>query len=123
MAAMMLYAVMQGMPMKQMVRYARVPATASAGVDMMAVMGPSSPASSPASAAESTRNSTAPLPMVLPARRFSPAPTAWPMPTVIPIASPTSMTVTMCMTWLPMDTAIVPATPSNWPMMSRSAMP
>ena len=48
---MMLYAVMQGMPIKQMVRYARVPATASAGVDMMAVMGPTSAASSAASAA------------------------------------------------------------------------
>ena len=33
------------------------------------------------------------------------------------------MTVSMCMTWLPMDTAVVLATPSYWPMMNRSAMP
>ena len=45
------------------------------------------------------------------------------MVTVEPMASPTSMTVIMCMTWLPTETAVVLATPSNWPMMNRSAMP
>ena len=40
-----------------------------------------------------------------------------------PIARPTSMTVSMCITCEPMETAVVLATPSNWPMMKRSAMP
>ena len=39
------------------------------------------------------------------------------------MASPTSMTVIMCMTCEPTDTAVVLATPSNWPTMNRSAMP
>ena len=33
------------------------------------------------------------------------------------------MTVTMCMTWLPIETAVMLAAPWNWPMMKRSAMP
>lgn len=39
------------------------------------------------------------------------------------MASPTSMTVSMCMTCEPMETAVVAATPSYWPTMNRSAMP
>ena len=53
----------------------------------------------------------------------SPAPTACPMETVEPMASPTIITVSMCMTWDPTDTAVVPETPSNCPMMNRSAIP
>ena len=45
------------------------------------------------------------------------------MPTVTPMARPTIITVTMCMIWLPMDTAVMLAVPSNWPMMNKSAMP
>ena len=41
----------------------------------------------------------------------------------IPMASPTIMTVSICITWEPMDTAVVLATPSNWPMINRSAIP
>ena len=63
------------------------------------------------------------LPMLRAARFMSRAPTAWPMETVEPMARPTIMTVSMCITWEPTDTAVVLATPSNWPMMKRSAMP
>ena len=45
------------------------------------------------------------------------------MLTVDPMARPTIMTVIICMTWLPMETAVVPATPSNCPIIKRSAMP
>ena len=45
------------------------------------------------------------------------------MATVAPTESPTIMTVSMCMTWLPMDTAVMAAAPSYWPMMKRSARP
>ena len=56
-----------------------------------------------------------------PARSFPP--TARAMDTVEPMARPTIITVSMCITWEPTDTAVVLATPSNWPMMNRSAMP
>lgn len=68
-------------------------------------------------------NSDTVLPMAAVACLWSPAPVARAMHTVVPMARPTIMTVIMCMTWLPMDTAVVLATPSNWPMMNRSAMP
>ena len=45
------------------------------------------------------------------------------METVAPIAKPTSMTVSICMTWEPTDTAVVAATGANCPMMKRSASP
>ena len=61
--------------------------------------------------------------MLRPARRVSRAPTAWPIETVEPMARPTIITVSMCITWEPTDTAVVLATPSNWPMIKRSAMP
>ena len=45
------------------------------------------------------------------------------MVTVVPMARPTIITVIICITWLPTDTAVVLATPLNCPMMNRSAMP
>ena len=114
---------MQGMPRKQMVRYCAVPATASAGVDMTDTMGYTNRSSTSVKTTDRARKMVAVLPTASAARwRFSP-PTAWAMVTVEPMANPTSMTVIMCMTWLPTETAVVLATPSNWPMMNRSAMP
>lgn len=66
------------MPIKLTRRYAMVPSTASAGVDMTRTIG-------------CTRAS--------------------------------SSTVSICMICEPMETAVVPATPSNCPIMNRSAMP
>ena len=45
------------------------------------------------------------------------------MLTVVPMARPTIITVSICITCEPMETAVVLATPSNCPMMNRSAMP
>ena len=120
---MTLYAVMKGIPAKQMVRYCTAPSAASGGVDIAATMGRTSASSAAVSTAATAMNSAALLPMARAARSFSPAPTARPMAMVAPMASPTIMTVSMCITWLPMDTAVMSAVPLNCPMMNRSAIP
>ena len=58
MELMMLYAVMNGIPMKQIVRYARVPSAASAGVDITETMGFTSTSSTAISTSATVRNST-----------------------------------------------------------------
>ena len=63
------------------------------------------------------------FPMLCAACFRLPLPTACPMLTVVPMASPTIMTVSMCITCEPMETAVVLAPPSNCPIMNRSAMP
>ena len=75
-----------------------MPGTASAGVDMTAAIGRASASSSPVSTTLSARNSVVVLPMQPAAPRRSRAPTAWPIVTVAPMARPTIMTVSMCMT-------------------------
>ena len=100
-----------------------VPRTASSGVDMTETMGRTRSSKSAVSASETAMKSVTVLPMSSAVRRRSPAPTAWPTLTVVPMARPTIITVSMCITWEPMETAVVLATPSNWPMMKRSAMP
>ena len=45
------------------------------------------------------------------------------MPILAPMASPTIITVSICMTCDPTETAVVSATPLNCPMMNKSAMP
>ena len=45
------------------------------------------------------------------------------MDTVVPIASSTIITVSMCITCEPTDTAVVASTPAYCPMINRSAMP
>ena len=54
---------------------------------------------------------------------FDPAPTDLLMQTVVPMASPTITTVSICMTWLPTATADTAAAPLNCPVMNRSAIP
>ena len=100
-----------------------MPSTASAGVDMTATMGRVMHSSTPVRTTDRPMNRVTVLPMHREARLWSPPPTAWPMLTVAPMARPTSMTVSMCITWEPTDTAVVLSTPRNWPMMNRSAMP
>lgn len=100
-----------------------MPCTASSGVDMMETILPRSASSSAVSARDSSMKSVTVLPMAEAVRFLSPPPAACAMLTVAPIARPTSMTVSMCITCEPMETAVVLATPSNWPMMKRSAMP
>ena len=97
--------------------------TASAGVDMTAVIGRTSRSRTAVSTRETTAKSVTVLPVARETAARATAPTARAMETVVPMARPTSMTVSMCMTCEPMDTAVVAATPSYWPTMNRSAMP
>ena len=73
---MMLYAVINGMPIKQTVRYAAVPSTACAGVDMTETMGSTSKSSTIVSVTETAMNSVTVLPIKCDVLRLSPAPTA-----------------------------------------------
>ena len=54
---------------------------------------------------------------------FNFAPTDLPIITVVPIAIPTIITVIICITWLPIETAVVPETESNCPIINKSAIP
>ena len=72
---------------------------------------------SPVSASESAANSTTVFPMIPLMRFLSPLPTARAMLTVVPMASPTTITVIMCITCEPTETAVIEAAPSNWPMI------
>ena len=96
--AITLYAVMHGMPMKQIIRYIRVPAMASSGVEMIFTMGFTSPNRTAASTTDPSIKSVTVLPMTFAASRLFFAPMARPMLTVVPIARPTNMTVIMCIT-------------------------
>ena len=111
------------MPIKQMVRYSMVPDTAASGVDIIVTTGRTKIRSATVRTTDRHINSVTVLPIPEAAFSLSPAPTACPMETVDPMASPTIMTVSICITWEPMDTAVVLATPSNWPMINRSAIP
>ena len=111
------------MPIKQTVKYCTVPATASGGVDITDTMGRTRISSAAVTTADTAINSVAVLPMMAQVLSRSFAPTARPMVTVEPMASPTIITVSMCMTWLPMETAVVLSIPLNRPMINRSAMP
>ena len=109
--------------MKQMVRYCTVPGTASAGTPIRPTSGRTAATSTVVKPRETAMNRVTVLPMAASASRILPAPTAWPMTTVEPMASPTMITVSMCMTWLPLATAVMLSTPQNRPVMYRSAMP
>ena len=120
---MMLYAVMKGIPIKQIRRYAMVPETASAGTDMTRVIGLTRNSSPTVNTTETDRKSVMVLPIAREACFLLPAPTACPIITVPPIARPTIITVSICITWLPIETAVVLSTPLNCPIMNRSAIP
>ena len=64
------------MPIKQTVRYAAVPLTACAGVDMTETMGSTSKSSTIVSVTDTAMNSVTVLPTKCDALRLSPAPTA-----------------------------------------------
>ena len=52
-----------------------------------------------------------------------PAPTLRPIRTVEPMAKPAITTVSMCISWLPTDTAVIEDASLNCPTMNRSAIP
>lgn len=68
---------------------------------------------------ETAMNNVTVFPIALAASSFLSAPTARLMVTVAPMASPTIMTVNICMTWLPFDTAVMASTWSNCPMIKK----
>ena len=86
------------MPIKQIVRYCTVPSTAAAGVDVAATMGRTQQISAAISTSDVPRNSTVVLPTQTAAFFRSLPPTACPMDTVVPMASPTIITVSICIT-------------------------
>ena len=63
------------------------------------------------------------FPMAFPASASRLPPMAWPMEMVLPITSATITTVSMCITWLPMDTAVTGMALLKRPVMKRSANP
>ena len=98
MALRILYAVMNGIPRKHTVRYAAVPSAASAGVDMTATMGHTSATSKTVSTTATPANRVTVLPLARVACARLPPPTACATCTVVPMASPTSTTVSICIT-------------------------
>ena len=98
MALMILYAVTNGMPRKQIVKYCFVPATAADGVAISAVIGPVRNSSPAVRQTDSPINRVTVLPIWAAAFSALPAPTSFAMHTVAPMASPTIMTVSICMT-------------------------
>ena len=75
-----------------------MPATASSGVEMSRTIGSTRPTSAAASTTEPTIKRVTVLPMTFAACFLSPAPTDRPMQTVVPIATPTNITVIICIT-------------------------
>lgn len=123
MALMMLYAVINGIPIKQIVRYVTVPFTASAGVDITDTIGCTSISSNAIPTIATPMNKTMVLPTALDACFLLSAPIACAILTVVPIARPTIITVIICMICEPTDTAVVLATPSYCPIINKSAIP
>lgn len=75
---------------------------------------------------EISPNRLMPLPMILPASCFLPAPILVPTYTVSPIESPVMTTVIVCIIWLPVETADTYTSekvPPNCPTTNRSMAP
>ena len=93
-----LYAVIKGTPAKQMPRYSLVSPTASAGVSITFVIKFTQSSSPTVIAAANIAKNATDAPTVLAAARSSPAPTCLPIRTVAPMAKPTIITVSICIT-------------------------
>ena len=100
-----------------------VPGTASSGVDIIYINGFTASNSNAMQIIERNINIITVLPIARFACLVSFAPAARPIITVEPIARPTIITVSICITWLPIETAVVLSTPLNCPIINRSAIP
>lgn len=89
---------MKGIPRKQRVRYSTVPGTASAGVCISAASGWTRKVSPAARTILDPRKKVTVFPVIQAVCSRLPPPTAWAMDTVVPMARPTSITVTICIT-------------------------
>ena len=94
----MLYAVIKGIPRKQILKYIAVPAAASCGVDMTLTMPFTEKNKTIVNTIESIINNVTVFPVSAAALFLSLAPIACPILTVAPIARPTIITVSMCIT-------------------------
>ena len=84
------------------------------GVDSItATMGSTNTRSSTVETRATAINKVTVFPITDAVSCFFRAPTAFPITTVEPMASPTIITVSICMTWLPTETAVMLSTPSN----------
>ena len=97
--------------------------TDSAGVDITFTIGLTAKSSTSVKIRDNAINKVIVFPMASEVCFLFWAPMDWPILTVAPIASPTIITVIMCITWLPMETAVVLFMPLNCPMINKSAMP
>ena len=68
-------------------------------------------------------NRQMPPPTVCPASSYFPSPIFCPSSTVTPMARPVMTTVTVCTTWLPVETAEMSAAAPNFPTTCRSTAP
>lgn len=84
-----------------------MPDTAPAGTDIASTTGFTRTSSAPAAATDSVKNSVTVFPTVSDASLSCFAPAACPVAIVDPMARPTIMTVIICMTWLPTETAVM----------------
>ena len=109
--------------MKQIRTYRPASSKASGGVERIRRIGFLVRISSAVTSTEKTAKMETAAPIFRPASRASFAPTAFPIDTVAPIASPTIMTVSICISWEPMATAEIVEAPLNRPVMNRSARP
>ena len=119
----MLYPVMNTRPQAQMNRYCRAGATASAGTCIRATMALVDRANTRARATAMAAKRVNRVPMERLTSPLRPAPRYWPTSTVPPVDRPMMKLVTACITWLPVDTAVMPAWSSNWPTTMRSTAP
>ena len=108
-----LYAVINGIPRKQTNRYCLVPATASAGIPIRVTIGFTRNTRTAMTTTDIPMKNVTVLPIEAEAASSFPAPTLLPIVTVVPIASPTMITVSICITCPPLETAVIPSTPSN----------
>jgi hypothetical protein len=119
----MLYPVINGIPIMQIVRYVTVSENASGGVNIIAAIGFTAMSNTIMIMTDKDINRVIVFPMADDASSCFPAPTARPISTVAPIARPTIMTVIICITWLATETAVILSTPLNCPTINRSAIP
>lgn len=96
---------------------------ASVGVDRMAASGFTEKKRITVRAMDKHKNRITVLAIAREASLVLPPPTARPIKMVEPIARPTIITVSMCIAWLPIETAVVLSTELNCPIMNKSAIP
>ena len=98
MAAITLYATIKGIPAKHTFKYALVSSIASSGVLITLTIGATSTSNTNDNTTATNAKSTIVFPIVLAILRRSFAPTNLAIITTEPIASPTIITVSMCIT-------------------------